>query len=1099
MNERNRRGAGRPTQTVITLWLVSLTLALLLGAQLVRESRQNPHADTAHEGDDSLAVAIGEEEEEGHRPEDLYEDLERETATLASSALGELRAHLPGEREERERPLKLASHRATVRIVGNVARTEIEETFRNDGRETLEGVYRFPLPSDAQIASLALEVDGRWEEGAFVERSHGRKIWRGVIRQATPTAQRKKEEFIWVPGPWQDPALLEWQAGGRVELRIYPIPGRGERRVRLAYTQTLPPHGEGRKYVYPLARAADDSMHVERFELFVEASTDAHAISDPYRMPRERTDRGGTRFSFAAERFAPTGDIVIEAAEPEPRGALRHWTFVGGASAPPPETQREDRDALEAHRALYADRRPYVLFALRPDLPVGSAPRAQDHVLVVDSSQSMVGERHAKAVALAEAFVGTLPPGARVAVLVCDLECNPFSPSLELASVDLAKRVRAFLESTRPAGASNLARAIERAVTFAPRQSGKRIVYIGDGMASAGPRRPGSLGAEMRALLRDDPELSIHTVGVGSDADAATLAEIARAGRGTYVPFTPGRSRGETVRALLAATSGAALTSVTLELPEGVEEAAPHALPTILPGQELLVSARLRSQRIRGEVKLRGELAGRPYEAIYPVDLEASEARGNAFVPRQWALASIEAHELRGEGSDLPRIVALSKAYGVLSRHTSLLVLESEAMFRAFGVDRREAGVTWTGDDEMDTGIADEILMTDSGGGMALRADVGSYGAPARMAAPPAPAPAASAAEPQRASAAKRSARSESAEFEGAPMPPADTMPVMPDRELRRPGGRWMREVVYREGTIHPNRAASAVERRALATAEAALRENPDSRDRHRALVRALSRAGEVERAVEEAERWLERDPLDPEALTYLADALGRLGHQREALRVLSGIVDLAPTDDVLHQRLAHAFARADMPVHACAHHVTRAENDPRDAEKVASAVRCERSLGRVEPAERLLALVPSNDVREIASRRAQGPEPRSNLRGELMLDATWSGTSDLDLSIVTPQGTRLSWMGGRVQVVGEQGRSGGRERLGLQRISVGSYRLEIARTDPHDRRPISGRVDVQILGRRQTLPFVLDGARAELGRIDVQKRTRLEPAVGPR
>ena len=27
-----------------------------------------------------------------------------------------------------------------------------------------------------------------------------------------------------MPGPWRDPALLEWQRGGRFELRIFPIP-----------------------------------------------------------------------------------------------------------------------------------------------------------------------------------------------------------------------------------------------------------------------------------------------------------------------------------------------------------------------------------------------------------------------------------------------------------------------------------------------------------------------------------------------------------------------------------------------------------------------------------------------------------------------------------------------------------------------------------------------------------------------------------------------------------------------------------------------------------------------------------------------------------
>ena len=41
----------------------------------------------------------------------------------------------------------ITSERSKVWI--RVARTEIEEVFRNDGNQTLEGIYRFPLPPDA--------------------------------------------------------------------------------------------------------------------------------------------------------------------------------------------------------------------------------------------------------------------------------------------------------------------------------------------------------------------------------------------------------------------------------------------------------------------------------------------------------------------------------------------------------------------------------------------------------------------------------------------------------------------------------------------------------------------------------------------------------------------------------------------------------------------------------------------------------------------------------------------------------------------------------------------------------------------------------------
>src|SRR6185369_11850484 len=76
------------------------------------------------------------------------------------------------------------------------------------------------------------------------------------------------------------------------------------------------------------------------------------------------------------------------------------------------------------------------------------------------------------------------------------------------------------------------------------------------------------------------------------------------------------------------------------------------------------------------------------------------------FVPRLWASLAIDQLEREGKGEDRARIVALSQGYGVMSRQTSLLVLESQAMFDAFGVDRSQSNVQWTGEEDIDESTA---------------------------------------------------------------------------------------------------------------------------------------------------------------------------------------------------------------------------------------------------------------------------------------------------------------------------------------------------------------------------------------------------------
>ncbi|MET0792506.1 MAG: VIT domain-containing protein, partial [Polyangiaceae bacterium] len=151
--------------------------------------------------------------------------LEASESGSASRGLGELTARKPGSLDELRGAVKLATHRVRVRIAGAIARTEVDEVFENSSNDVLEGIYRFPIPADAKIERLALEVDGKLEEGAFVDRDRAASIWRGAIVHAAPSIRPQiLDDIVWVPGPWRDPALLEWQRGGRFELKIFPIP-----------------------------------------------------------------------------------------------------------------------------------------------------------------------------------------------------------------------------------------------------------------------------------------------------------------------------------------------------------------------------------------------------------------------------------------------------------------------------------------------------------------------------------------------------------------------------------------------------------------------------------------------------------------------------------------------------------------------------------------------------------------------------------------------------------------------------------------------------------------------------------------------------------
>ncbi len=1038
-----------------------------------------------------------------------------------TSGLGALRAYKPGEKRDRDWKLALANHEVKVRIVGPVARTEITETFRNDSDTTLEGVYQFPLPADAQIDSLSLDMEnepGGFIHGAFVDKERAAKIWRGVIDKATPKITRDpliQQEIVWVPGPWRDPALLDWKRGGRFELRIYPIPAKGARTIKLAYTQIVTPRGTTRQYVYPLPHSTDGSTVADKMKVDIEvrgaAQGSVRTVGYDMKADPARTDVSALSLEQGA--FVPRGDLVVDY-KPDTAAELRAWTFTGGAAVGPDDKLAAkkgvgiDPKVIDAQRLVAGDARPTAILALSPKLPRWRESKARDYVIVVDGSQSMVGERYTRASELAVALVDDMDRRDRFGVLVCDSDCARMS-ALRAPSTGAATEVKAWLGAQIPAGASDLVGALragnDELTKAGDMQRERWVIFVGDGFATTGFRRVSDVE---RAIASTTQTSNVHisTIGIGGDADAAVLAAAARGGGGSYVPWLPGQTVGVAAMAALESTYGASLRDATVELPAGLVDVAaaggaiPTAsekpifahiggatgmlatLPTLRAGGEVLIAARVAGD-VKGEVVLRGKVAGQPFEQRYPLSLAVSTAAGNAFVPRLWASLAIDQLERQGRGEDRARIVAMSQGYGVMSRETSLLVLESQAMFDAFGIDRGQPAATWTGEDDIDEVATSGVLE--------VPADT------ARSVAPKAEASAPSAVTKRARDELDSAAMDEGGGGAGKGFGggerasrPAPSMRPPPRGRAMIP----MKKVWTRHASLAAFGGVDASITKAITNADDALVKSPDSREKHRALVQALSYAGELDRARDIANRWLQRDKLDPQALGYVADLLGRDGKRDLALRTLAGLVDLDADRAALHERMVNAYERTGRIAQACSHRIALASLTVKEAApRAGAAARCLRSLGRTSDADLVIAALVDDNARTQAEKAATVSPIPPRVAGDLVITGKWDSTADLDITLVAPDGTRVSWMGGRTDITVADATSGDREQLAVRRLKKGNYLIEINRADAGSG-TIRGSLDVTVLGKKQAFPFELPGSRVVVGKIAVTMQSHLEP-----
>jgi len=1015
--------------------------------------------------------------------------------------LGELRARKPGSKGELDQAVRLTKHDVKVRISGQIARTEIDETFANDTGDVLEGIYRFPLPPDAQIERLALEVDGHLEEGAFVDKERAAAIWRGVIQAAAPKSPKPREEIIWVPGPWRDPALLEWQRGGRFELRIYPIPAKGSRRVILAYTQKVPRSGGVRKYTYPLSYDPSGSTRVEQFDMDVQVR--GHDKSFGVRSRGYEFESGGAedakQLTMRAKSFVPSGDITLEYAMAEDDREVTAWAYQPESKSAPssPDPMANDEPA-----EVPAGEDAYVAIALRPALPRWSEGKFRDQVIVVDASRSMVGERFKRASRLAESVVREMDRRDRFAVLACDTKCVPMDPSMRDPGGAAAQQVRAFLDGIEPDGGSDLVEAVRQARRYADKSEARelRVVYIGDGTPSVGPVRPPHIMQEVSRVLPPGSG-ALTAVAVGADADSHALSAMARGGGGVMIPFVPGEKVSTVALHVLGASYGIALRNPTVELPDGFTAVYPKTLDNIPAGGETIVVARLQSPNSKGEIKLHGQVGGDKYEQSYPIELAATSAKGNAFVPRLYAATKIEDLEANQGDSAKEELVDLSKRFAVASRYTSLLVLESAAMFKAFGIDRNTSTAPmWTGEEASESSGADGTTEYETD-------DEDSVAGPLALGA---------AGGVKKDSRAKSAAADDFAEesYAQPPLPAATSTMASPprsappakepswrdeERSRRGPGMVPMRRVWDRKATIAAD-TSSTVENASneIARMEREVSDNPDSRTRLEKLLGLYAVTGQVDRASEMAERWAKRDALDPGALIARAEVAARRGDRTRAIRILGGLADVRPGDPDTQKWLAGLHEAAGENDLACSHRIALAGLRMKDAAIVADAIRCARDTQRSLLSSTLQSDVESS-VRTALDRELSKPAPDNKLRGDVQVEATWDDDVDLDVALIGRNGQRYSWLGDpKARVTSRDATSTRRESLAVFNAPKGDYVVEVTRAGQDGRdAPVRGTLKVRAAGTTQVIPFVLSGPRTDAARVRIYYTSRLVPVSG--
>lgn len=594
-------------------------------------------------------------------------------------------------------PVFIKSHRVSVEITDQIARTLTEQVFVNEGPVQAEGTYVFPLPRGVTISDLTMIIDGVPIQAQILEKDEARRIYDEIVRQL------------------RDPALLEYVGTDAIQASVFPIPAGSQRTLQIEYTQLLPVENGLVHYVYPLRTRHVSPLPVGEMSISVSVESN-DAISNVYSPTHPIAIDQKSDTSFTAG-FETTNT----------QEATDFSLYYGIAG-------EEVNLNLLTYRESATEDGFFVVLVSPPAQVDESRVIPKDVIVVLDQSGSMFGDKWTQAQDAAKYVLDNLNSEDRFNVVVFSTGVNVYANDMQ--GLDSVSDAKDWISNLEAIGGTNISGALDSALQMSDDARQTVVLFLTDGLATEGEVETAAILENVETAAPEN--VRIFSFGVGDDVDTFLLDTLSQNYSGTSAYVRPTERVDEEVSALYNKISAPILTDLELEF-AGLQVydvyPAINSLPDLFIGSQLIVTGRYRGDADSATLQLSGKVENETQTFSFgELDFRAN-AGGDELIPRLWATRRIgdllNQIRLNGENSELvDSIVRLSIRYGIITPYTSFLITEEDIF-------------TQTGRDEVMNDAEAQMggLDDTASGGTAVQAAEEARDMANAAGAPPAPAP----------------------------------------------------------------------------------------------------------------------------------------------------------------------------------------------------------------------------------------------------------------------------------------------------------------------------------------------------------------------
>ncbi len=550
--------------------------------------------------------------------------------------------------------LEIKEHRVRVTINNGIAVTRVSQVFQNMENRQVEALYTFPVPAKASVANFSMWIGGKEVVGEVVEKERARQIYDSYKQQR------------------RDPGLLEQVDFKTFEMRIFPIAALAEQRVEVAYYQELDFDHDWATYVYPLATTAVQGMdsRVEgTFGLNLEVKSEVPIVA-------MESPSHGEDFSIAGH-----SETYYEASLESPSGSLaRDIVLAYHVSRP--------HTGLDLITAKTGQEDGYFYLTLTPGEELDRDAAGMDYVFILDISGSMGADGKLQVSSdSVSAFVNTLGKEDRFEVMTFNNQATTHFNALQAVTPENQADASRFIESQRARGGTVLQSALRAAYNYADTEGDRtlNLVILSDGLTQGDDRR-----ALLEVSATRPKNARVFCVGVGNEVNKPLLTQLAEEAGGLAAFISRGDDFERQAQAFRRKLARPIATNLQLAF-DGVEvyDVVPAQLPNLYHGMPVRVYGRYQGDG-PVTVTIDADVEGRDLKQAVDFAFPRND-EGNPEIERMWALEMVSALEKEPGNTAVDEIIRLGEGYSIVTEYTSFLVLENDAEYKRWKIERKNA------------------------------------------------------------------------------------------------------------------------------------------------------------------------------------------------------------------------------------------------------------------------------------------------------------------------------------------------------------------------------------------------------------------------